>query len=328
MKIIRIQYITLLFAILILSCKQNEQTKNGDYESTKIDSIYTPNIGGIKQAIKIKTDDSNKPVLLFLSGGPGASSMGISGSFTEILKSEFTIVEWDQRNVGRTLQLNKSPQKPNVEMMSLDTYEVIKFTTKELNKEKIHLLGSSWGNVLGFNVVKNHPELLHSYFAVNTVINQLESDKILLKLLKQHYRNDFIAIKELESITIPFEKDEDLFYLWKWLLFKEGNKHVLTENYKTGFLKWSKEWETVMKEVMNINLPTTLNQVDCPIYFFAGKNDYLTSTEITEKYFELLNAPKKKMIVFSNSSHGIHSSEPIKFQEEIIEIVKSNRHSE
>ena len=326
MKIKRIYYYYFLIAILFFACKsENSRNHFTKRVSTKIDSIYTPNIGGIKQVVKIKTVDSEKPAILILSGGPGASSMNISESFTKILKSRFTLIEWDQRNVGKTLKLNSSSIVPSIELMSKDTYEVVRFITKELNKQKIHLLGSSWGNVLGFNTVKNHPELLHSYFAVNTVVNPLESERELLKTLKKHYKDDRIAAKELSNVTIPFEKDEDLFFLRKWMSYMDGMEYALSDNYKTDYFQWIKNWRIVCNQIMKINLPKTLKSVSCPIYFFVGENDNQTSTRITKEYFKELKAPIKELVVFKNSGQGIHNQEPVKFQNTIIELLTKDK---
>lgn len=290
----------------------------------KIDTLLTPEIGGIKQAVTIKTDDANKPVLLFLSGGPGSSMMKNADSFTATLKSKFTIVQWDQRGAGKTLELNPSPAQMSLTQIESDTYEIVKFVAKELKQEKIYLLGSSWGNVLGFYIVKNHPELLHSYFAVNPVVSQLASEKELLKTLKIHFKDDAVASKELTSVNIPFKTDEDLFYLRKWLFYSEGKKNVTSEDFKKGFLEWSKTWSPVWNEVMNIDLPKSLKKVDCPVYFLVGKNDIQTLTRITEAYFKVLKAPKKDLFVFENSGHQIHQDEPDKFQETILKIVGFN----
>ena len=78
----------------------------------------------------------------------------------------------------------------------------------------------------------------------------------------------------------------------------------------------------VWNEVMNINLPKTLKKVNCPIYFFVGKNDIQTSTKITKEYFERLKAPKKNLFLFENSAHQIHQDEPEKFQNTIIQILE------
>ncbi|SHM13855.1 Pimeloyl-ACP methyl ester carboxylesterase [Chryseobacterium carnipullorum] len=304
---------TNLFIFLLLSVFSLAQV-----QKIKIDTIITPEIGGIKQAIEIKTDDSGKPILLFLSGGPGSSMMKNADSFTGILKNKFTIVQWDQRDAGKTLELNPSPVQPSVDLMGKDTYEVIQILRKQLKQKKIYLLGSSWGNALGFYIVRNHPELLHAYFAVNPVISQLTSEKELLTILKVHFKEDAVATRELGSVHIPFTNDEDLFYLRKWLFYKDGKKYVTGDDFKKGFLQWSKTWSPAWKEVMKIDLPKTLKKVECPIYFFVGKNDVQTSTVITKGYFEQVKAPKKDLFLFENSGHQIHKDEPELFQNRII----------
>lgn len=283
-----------------------------------IDALLTPDIGGIRQFVEIKTDDAKKPVLLFLSGGPGSSMMKNAHAFTAILKNRFTLVQWDQRDAGKTLALNPSPSQPSLAQMQQDTYQVITFLQKELKQDKIYLLGSSWGNVLGFHIVEQHPQLLHAYFAVNPVISQLASEKALLADLKTHFRDDAAASKELAQVQIPFQRDEDLFYLRKWLFQKEGKAFAASEAFKTGFLQWSKAWSPVWNEVMQIDLPQTLKKVDCPVYFFVGKNDIQTSTRITQDYFAQLQAPRKGLFVFEQSGHQIHQDEPEKFQQAII----------
>ncbi|GAO42300.1 alpha/beta fold hydrolase [Flavihumibacter petaseus] len=287
-----------------------------------IDTLLTPEIGGIKQAIEIKTDDARKPVLLFLSGGPGSSMMNNAGAFTNLLKSRFTLVQWDQRDAGKTLKLNPSPTQPSVKQMENDTYQVIRFLQQELHQEKIYLLGSSWGNVLGFSIVQQHPEVLHAYFAVNPVVSQLASETALLSTLKDYFKENKEASSELAAVNIPFSNDMDLFYLRKWLFYKEGNKKAASEEFKKFFLQWSKTWSPVWNEVMHIDLPQTLKQVDCPVYFFVGKNDIQTSTPITQAYYQLLKAPKKDLFLFENSGHQIHKDEPEKFQQTILSIVK------
>lgn len=302
-----------LFTFLLTSVFCLSQLQNA-----KMDTLLTVEIGGIKQAIEIKTDDINKPLLLFLSGGPGSSMMKNADSFTHILKNKFTIVQWDQRDAGKTLQLNPSPIPPSVELMGKDTYEVINFVLKKLNQKKIYLLGSSWGNALGFYIVRNHPELLHAYFAVNPVISQLASEKELLKTLKIHFKDNPAAMEELSKVHFPFSNDESMFYLRKWLFYKEGKEYVTSDDFKKGFLQWSKTWSPAWNEVMKIDLPKTLKKVDCPVYFFVGKNDIQTLTSITEGYYKQLKAPKKDLFLFENSGHQIHKDEPETFQTTII----------
>jgi pimeloyl-ACP methyl ester carboxylesterase len=318
---IKIRVLIVLFALLAPTYACQAQSMEGSkptHVPLAVDAFFTPDIGGIKQVVHIKTDDTSKPVLLFLSGGPGSSMMNGAAKFTDILKSRFTLVQWDQRNAGKTLKLNPSPDQPSVEQMGKDTLQVILFLRKELKQDKIYLLGSSWGNVLGFYIVRNHPEMLHAYFAVNPVISQLASEKALLGTLKMHFAGNALASEELAKISIPFKTDEDMFYLRKWLFYRDGKEFALGSEFKSGFLEWSKSWSPVWKEVMNIDLPKTLKKVDVPIYFLVGKNDIQTSTSITRAYFEELKAPKKDLFLFENSGHQIHHDEAENFQNVIV----------
>lgn len=121
-------------------------------------------------------------------------------------------------------------------------------------------------------------------------------------------------------MKIPFETDEDLFYLRKWLFYKDGKEYVTTPEFKDGFLEWSKNWSVVWNKVMEINLLQTLKKVDCPIYFFVGKNDIQTSAKIATQYYTDLKTPYKELFLFENSGHQIHLDESEKFQKTIIEI--------
>lgn len=282
-------------------------------------TVLTPEIGGIKQVIEVKTDHPDKPILLFLSGGPGSSMMNNAQRYTGTLKQAFTIVQWDQRDAGKTLKRNASPLPLTLERMQRDTVEVVEFLRKTYRKEKIYLLGSSWGNVLGFHIVAQHPELVHAYFAVNPVVSQLASEHALLATLKRHFRDDAAASRELASVKIPFTVDEDLFYLRKWLFLKEGKAFAAGDDFRVHFLQWSRQWSPVWMQVMQIDLPKTLERVAVPTYFFVGAQDIQTSTRITQDYFARLQAPKKALFLFEQSGHQIHQDEPARLQDAIIE---------
>ncbi len=316
----------LLTAVMFCCFNLNAQVLNAETRENlpvKIDTVFTPEIGGIKQAVEIKTDNSEKPVLLFLSGGPGSSMMNTADGFTDKLKDKFTIVQWDQRDAGKTLKLNPSREKPTIAQMQNDTYEIIQFVTQKLNKKRIYLAGSSFGNVLGFYIAQKHPELLHAYLAMNPVINSLESEKLSLKKLKDVYKDNKPAVEELSAVKIPFEKAEDLFYIRKWLFIMDGNKSAATDGFRKGFMQWSETWFPAIQEVMKINLQKSLKKVKCPIYFFVGKDDIQTSTKITEEYFNNLKAPKKDLYLFEKSAHSVHKTEPEKLQNIIIEKILS-----
>jgi pimeloyl-ACP methyl ester carboxylesterase len=116
---------------------------NSVLAQTSIDTSLAVPIGGIKQWINISTKDNAKPLLLFLNGGPGESAMGARDYFTNKLQERFVVVLWDQRESGKTLQLNASPQPLTVDRYLQDTHELITDLKKAFDDLPISLFNLS-----------------------------------------------------------------------------------------------------------------------------------------------------------------------------------------
>ena len=56
-------------------------------------------LNGFKQKIHIK-GDPNKPILLFLHGGPGVTNRHMCTVYNQDLLEHFMVVGWDQRGTG------------------------------------------------------------------------------------------------------------------------------------------------------------------------------------------------------------------------------------
>jgi pimeloyl-ACP methyl ester carboxylesterase len=285
-----------------------------------VDTVESPVIGGIRQYIQIKGKDTSNPVLLFLHGGPGGSVLSYSDKFTSRLQEHFVVVQWDQRETGRTLELNPTNAKLTFSLFQQDTYELIRFLLDKFRHQKIYLVGHSWGTALGFQMAKQYPDLIHAYVAIGSMTAQLESETISLDLLKEKAIKDKNkkALSELALVQIPFENGEQLFYHRKWLLDFMGSKRSLSKEYVKD---WSATWLDVFNEASEVNLIDSTPTLNCPVYFFAGRKDYQTNSWLTEKYYEKLIAPKKDFFWFEHSGHGIPSSEPAQVQKIIVEVI-------
>ena len=62
-------------------------------------------IGGIEQWIRIGPTGPERPVLLYLHGGPGGTSVPAAAAW-KAWEDHFTVVHWDQRGAGRTFARN------------------------------------------------------------------------------------------------------------------------------------------------------------------------------------------------------------------------------
>lgn len=288
------------------------------YAQTAIDSTAYVHIGGIEQFISIKGSDNTKPLLLFLHGGPGGSVMDYAEKFTTKLQQHFVVVHWDQRETGKTFIKNTSPVPLTINLFESDTHELVNYLLKRFHQQKIFLVGHSWGTFLGFQMVKQHPQLLSAFVAVGPMVNQTESEKVILNMMKEKAKkdNNKRALDELNSIQIPFKNGDQLYYQRKWLFQYVGSKTRITKEYVNN---WASRWLSVYNEACKENLFETLPKVACPVYFFVGRKDYQTNSHIAERYFKTVAAPKKQLFWFERSAHAIPTTEPLLFQQIIVD---------
>jgi pimeloyl-ACP methyl ester carboxylesterase len=289
---------------------------------TPIDKSDTPVINGIKQYITIKGDDITKPILLFLHGGPGGSVMNEANRFTRELQKHFIVVQWDQRETSRTLQLNPSPVALTIGLMQNDTKELVDHLLKEFDQKKLYLAGYSWGTVLGFYIADKYPELLYAYIAISPVIHQSESEQLTLAMLKQRaaQNNNETELNELSLVKIPFGNSRQLFYSRKWLFAFDGNpmRNADTTGLIRYFENWSRTWLPVWNESLQQNRFSETPTLNCPVYFFVGRKDYQTHFTLAEKYYNQVNAGRKRLYWFENSAHTIINTEAALLQDRII----------
>jgi pimeloyl-ACP methyl ester carboxylesterase len=279
---------------------------------------YMVRAGGINQWIKVDGDSESKPVLLFLHGGPGSSVMSYEKKFTQQLKKQFVVVQWDQRESGKTLKLNPSRVPLTVELFESDALEVIQHLTNRFQKKKIYLAGHSWGGFLALWLASRHAELFEACFAVSPMIHQVESEKTSLRKMEELAlsQNNKLALEELDSIHIPFQNGEQIYFHRKWL-YKLINKQK--EPFSPEYVEqWADKWLHLFNEASEINLFEKAGEINCPVYFLLGSKDYQTNFELTKSYYEKLKAPKKELFWFYQSAHLPNLTESAKFQEAIL----------
>lgn len=306
----------IFLAVLLTLCSCNS------FGFTSINFQEAVEIGGIKQWISLKGSNKHNPVLLFLHGGPGNSAMGYADKFTSVLQQHFVVVQWDQRESGKTASLNHSDKPLTVALMTDDAIEIINYLRSRFGQKKIYLMGHSWGGFLGLMVAAAHPEVLEAYFAISPMVNQLESERLSLASMqtKAKDRGDQGAMAELAMVAIPFQNGDQLYYHRKWL----AREMRSTAPQKRFVEAWAKKWLDLFNEASAVNLSAIERAINCPVFFFVGSRDYQTNFKITEEYYKMLKAEKKDLFWFTNSAHSLNLTEPKKLQEIIISLQSNN----
>ncbi|MBS4192816.1 alpha/beta hydrolase [Bacillus sp. FJAT-49705] len=299
-------------------------------------------INGIKQFMFHLGTSYDNPVMLFLHGGPGSVESLFTCAFQEKWEEIYTVVHWDQRGAGKTL--TKNPDKlPTIDLILQDLFEVIQYLKKKYNKQKIVILGHSWGSVLGSVFIRKYPEEVAYYIGVGQVINMLENEQVGYKKVKEliEQADDKRSMKRLEKIG---EYPGNKIVFNKKFLKKCDEVRKLQGKYKLGMKIDLALWITVFKSPIfkfsdiiafmkifqaNAKLHSFLGEFNLsnepaiyqvPIYYILGGNDWQAPYIIAQKYFEEINAPNKNIYVIPNAGHMTMMEQPELFFDALLEI--------
>lgn len=320
-------------------------------QTTSVNEEKFVTIGGIEQWVTIHGDDSSKPVVLFLHGGPGSTMSQYEDAIYGYWKKDFILVQWDQRGAGRTFGRN-IPADYNenywvenpltVAQMTDDGIALAEYLMKKLGKQKIILLGTSWGSILGTKMALKRPDLFHAYVGHSQMVSPAKD--LITAYHKTHKisenQKDLESLAKLDSIgPPPYENAQNtgkFFRIMKkyerehstpapdtwWKLAPEYDNEIDSGHRYDGddysfvhFVGHKKMGIRAMNTMVDF-LEDGL-KFEIPVYFIQGEKDILTPPEITRNYFDRLKAPKKEYFLLQNAAHG-HNQAVVDTQYKIV----------
>ena len=132
-------------------------------------------LGGAKQHIRVRGTDASNPLLLFLHGGPGVSDRHWVLRYQSNLAEVCTMVCWDQRGSGKSYTAAQSKEKMTIDMMVSDAAELVEYLCKKYSKEKLCIVGHSWGSTLGVLLAQRHSKRIAAYVGMGQVVDMEEN---------------------------------------------------------------------------------------------------------------------------------------------------------
>lgn len=318
------------------------ETPNG------ISSLEEITLGDLKQWIFIRGLDQNNPVLLFLHGGPGEPTMGMSSSrrLDSGLIRYFTVVHWDQRGAGKSFNNQIPVDSMTLDRLVEDCSELIDYLRNRFDTRRVFIVAHSSGTVIGIKTAHKYPEKIHAYVGVAQIINDYEQQRISYDfVLEEAERTGNVkhqtAIKAIgpPPYETPKKEYEKAKYIvqyggmmrdssfWKMmgiiLPYLTSPEYSLSEGIRT-ILGRGRDFTTnaLWKEIVDVNLTNEIESMKVPIYFLEGKYDMITPTILVEDFYNRLDAEKgKKLIIFEDSGHWPMLEEKEHYEDALVNTV-------
>ena len=91
----------------------------------------------------------------------------------------------------------------NLAQMEQDTVEVANYLRTRFKREKIFVVGHSWGSMLGLWLAHEHPEMVYAFVGTGQAVSMQQNEEAGYRIVLQAARNtkNERAIKELESVA-------------------------------------------------------------------------------------------------------------------------------
>ncbi|WP_188109535.1 alpha/beta fold hydrolase [Pseudohalioglobus sediminis] len=295
--------------------------------------VERPVIGGIPQGIVIRGNNASNPVLLYLHGGPGRPvypALYDDAQWSRI-ENLFTVAYWDQRGTGMSNPPDLDVSSINLDSLVEDTAAVASYLRSKFDKEKIYLLGHSWGSVLGSHTAFLHPQLFHAYIGVGQSSNQARSEAETLAWLKSRREQaaDENITAAIDQLRLP-----QTAAVGSWLEYLAINRplvhyfrgarydkvvgadeyvkamaalpHYTKRERDINELALRVSLEQLWLQIIATDLSVTVPRQSIPVFIFQGVHDYQTTYRQARVYFDNLQAPTKRFYRFEQAAHWPH----------------------
>ena len=301
------------------------------------------NIGGVEQGMFIRSKDIEKPVLLFVHGGPCFPEYFLIEKYSPGLENYFTVCYWEERGGGLSYSPDVSLDSMTLEQLTSDTIEVTNYLRARFEQEKVYLMAHSGGTTFAIQAAAKAPELYSAYIGIAQITRQGESEKLAYTYLMDQYTaaGNTKMVNELKDYPV-LESDSYIIPFYKSVLRDQamhelgiGTMHDMDSIIKDIFLPvwtckaytlsekmniWVSKFTFIKKtklidELFATDQTANVQKLEIPVYFFSGAYDLTVNHKLSKSYLEQLEAPVKGFYTFERSAHSPIYEEPEKMQQ-------------
>jgi proline iminopeptidase len=337
-------------SLLLASCATilPVRDRTGNIVPDSVAEITTVTVDGVDNWTTVRGRSVHNPVLLILHGGPGSPELPLFRHFNGELEDSFIVAYWEQPGTCKSYSDDLPESAVTIDKLVDYAKGVIDYLRVRFGKDKVYLVGHSWGSILALRIAERYPELLYAVIGVGQVISvvdgEVKSYRQTLERAREH-KNER-AIRELEAMGDPPSYVrlggnwyDDFMTKRKWTLYfglalygQASYRHFERYYFEAPeytifdlpkYVKGRRfTTRALARDLLAVDLTTQAEKIDVPVYFFMGKYDAISSTSLFDDYVKNLKAPKKEVVRFEHSAHFVPFEEPDRFNAEVIRVMR------
>ncbi|AEV30392.1 putative hydrolase or acyltransferase of alpha/beta superfamily [Sphaerochaeta pleomorpha str. Grapes] len=351
--VITVCMVVILLLILVLvydggTMKPLKDDQGNAIASSISEKIFVE-INGTRLGMFIRSTNKDNPVLLFMHGGPGMPEYFLEEKYPTGLDSVFTVCWLEQRGAGLSYYPGMPAEEITVDQLVSDGIAVSSYLCNRFGKEKIYLMGHSWGSLIGVKMAGKAPGLYNAYIGIAQISDQYQSEVLAFDYMLDTYRREgntrmaeklemyspYMSQKKFEHYFVSGFRDTVMHDLGVgtmhamhsvfsgiFIPVMTSNAYTLKEKINIWKAKsFLAKSTSLRKEMFGSKLPEQIKVLEIPTYFLSGVYDYTVSAILAKQFLSGITAPIKGFYTFDNSAHSPLFEESEKFVNIMLEDV-------
>ena len=223
-----------------------------------------------------------------------------------------------------------------------DGKELTEFLLNYLSKDKLTILGHSWGSLYGANLVLEYPEYYDRFIGVGQVIDMDMNEAALKEAATEWANGDAEGMQMVERLTPEAMTLEHALLRNKILerygygMMRDGADYNLITTIMFNPYYSLSDWIGFLQSDMSVYLDYFLSDefksfsllgrydYQIPFYNVNGDEDYQANSILARDYFDKVNAPSKELIIMEHTTHGLLESKSENFSEILHYLVEND----
>jgi pimeloyl-ACP methyl ester carboxylesterase len=253
-------------------------------------------------------------------------------------------VQWDRRGTGKTFGHNgKAGSQPmTFDQMVDDGIEVAEYLRRRLDQDKVIVLASSMGTLVGLRMVQRRPDLFHAYVGTDQYVDvaRNEAESYRMTLDRAHATGNKRIIARLEKIgadplrwnvrdwqvkqqctskTDPVAPGGDMKLLLPRVLTNPAYRLRDIIHLGAGAQFSATQ---LLAQAMAYDARRLGTRFAVPFFLIHGENDVMTLTGFAQQYFTEIQTPMQGVTLLPDAGHLAAFHQPEAFLAALLTLVQ------